>query len=296
MNNSGQLYDKIEDFYGTRIQHGPLNDRIYLMKFKPWLNPSRPAAMHEIAEKLVEKAENENYSKIFVKIPRRAAAPFLAEKYRKEAQIPRFYQGREDAVFLGRYLSEERMKKKDAAKLDKILELSRDKQLADDADLRLQPLDDKFHLRKCTENDAARMAAVYRRVFMSYPFPIHEPDYLRKTMRSHVDYFCVEADGKIIALASAEKDQENLNAEMTDFATLPEWRGHRLAKYLLTRMEQHIAKKDGIKTAFTIARAASPGMNVTFAGIAYNYGGCLVNNTNISGGLESMNVWYKSIA
>ncbi len=53
--------------------------------------------------------------------------------------------------------------------------------------------------------------------------------------------------------------------------------------------------KLGIKTVFTIARAKSPGMNITFARSGYDYGGTLVNNTNISGQIESMNVWYKSL-
>ncbi len=296
MNILNQQYDKIENFHGALIQHGRLNDRIYLMKLTSSVDASCLLAMREIAEALVKKAEAENYSKIFVKIPRRAADPFLAAEYRKEAQIPQFYKRHEDVIFLGRYLSKKRMNKNDADKLDHILELCRKKQLDEDASRSLEPLDNKFQLRKCSKNDVSEMAAVYQQVFMSYPFPIHEPDYLLQTMHSHVDYFCIEVAGKIIALASAEKDMENANAEMTDFATLPEWRGRRLAKYLLACMEQHIIENDGIKTAFTIARAASPGMNITFAGTGYRYGGCLVNNTNISGGLESMNVWYKTIA
>ena len=37
-------------------------------------------------------------------------------------------------------------------------------------------------------------------------------------------------------------------------------------------------------------------MNITFARQDYVLAGTLVNNTNISGSLESMNVWYKSLA
>jgi hypothetical protein len=37
-------------------------------------------------------------------------------------------------------------------------------------------------------------------------------------------------------------------------------------------------------------------MNITFAKLGYRYGGRLINNTNISGSIESMNVWYKSLA
>lgn len=81
---------------------------------------------------------------------------------------------------------------------------------------------------------------------------------------------------------------------MTDFATLPDWRGHGLAAPLLFHMENEIGKK-GIKTAYTIARSASAGMNITFAKLGYCYAGRLKNNTNISGSIESMNIWYKPI-
>ena len=52
-------------------------------------------------------------------------------------------------------------------------------------------------------------------------------------------------------------------------------------------------KDKDIITAYTIARAISFGMNITFAKNGYKYSGTLKNNTNISGKLESMNVWYK---
>ena len=113
-------------------------------------------------------------------------------------------------------------------------------------------------------------------------------------MDSHVDYFAIEADGNIISASSAEKDLDNKNAELTDFATLPEWRGNGFAQLLLAQMEGDI-KKQKIKTAYTIARAISPNMNIPFKKSGYSFCGRLKNNTNISGRIESMNVWYKSI-
>ncbi len=81
---------------------------------------------------------------------------------------------------------------------------------------------------------------------------------------------------------------------MTDFATLPKWRGKGFAQCLLLHMEKTM-KRRGIKTAYTIARAMSAGMNVTFSRAGYRFGGRLKNNTNISGNIESMNVWYKQL-
>ncbi|HOM70936.1 MAG TPA: putative beta-lysine N-acetyltransferase, partial [Armatimonadota bacterium] len=50
-----------------------------------------------------------------------------------------------------------------------------------------------------------------------------------------------------------------------------------------------------MKTAYTIARSLSYGMNITFAKQGYQYAGTLTNNTNICGHMESMNVWYKHL-
>jgi len=111
-------------------------------------------------------------------------------------------------------------------------------------------------------------------------------------MRSHVSYFLAEKEGRIAAAASGEMDLENRNAEMTDFATLPAHLGRGLAVHLLRYMEPEM-KKRGLLTLYTIARALSPGMNITFAKCGYTFGGTLINNTQISGAIESMNLWYR---
>ena len=87
-------------------------------------------------------------------------------------------------------------------------------------------------------------------------------------------------------------DRASQNAEVTDFATLPEHRGKRLATHLLWHMERSL-KAHGFITAYSIARALSAGMNVTFARMGYRFGGTLINNTDINGRIESMNVWYN---
>jgi len=95
-----------------------------------------------------------------------------------------------------------------------------------------------------------------------------------------------------LTVSSAEMDACSASAEMTDFATPPAFRGNGFALHLLREMEETVRGR-GIRSLFTIARAYSFGMNITFARNGYSFGGTLTNNTNISGRLESMNVWYK---
>lgn len=239
---------------------------------------------------LIKMAKQHNYSKVFIKVPSECAEPFAQAGYAREGAVPGLYQGADAGIFMGYYLSELRAIESDAAELDKILNLALGK-----SKTAVKPLDrDRFVLRRCEERDVEKMADIYREVFPTYPFPIHDPAYLLETMQSHVDYFGIESAGELIALSSAEIDEPALNVEMTDFATLPEWRGNSLGVHLLLRMEAEMKQK-GMKTAYTIARAVSPGMNITFSKLGYTYGGRLKNNTNISGTIESMNIWYKAI-
>lgn len=275
--------DTLEKFEESTIQHGNYNDRIYLIKLAPEASSSTPL-------KLIDLAKKNDYSKIFAKVPEHQSDIFLAAGFEEEAKVPAFYDGETTAVFMGFYLNIERAEEPEFGKMQEILKIAIEKQ----TDKTKCCLNDDLTLRICKESDTVTMADIYKNIFPSYPFPIHESAYLWETMKSHIDYFGIEANGQLVAISSAEMDRLTSNVEMTDFATLPKWRGNGFAQLLLARMEDEMKAK-GIKTAYTIARAMSAGMNITFSKAGYRFGGRLKNNTNISGQIESMNVWYKKI-
>ena len=113
-------------------------------------------------------------------------------------------------------------------------------------------------------------------------------------MQEGVLYYCIRVEGSIAAIAAAEIDVASKNVEMTDFATLPNWRSMGFAGILLRFMDKKACEL-GLKTAYTIARAASPGMNYVFSNSGYNYAGLLKNNSQICGSIQSMAVWYKHL-
>lgn len=277
-------YDKIEQLpCGSLIQHGPNNNRIYLLK-------ASDKDLLSLPQRLITLANEKGYGKIFVKENENHSLPFLSAGFAVEARIPGMYPRDREGLFLSHYLNEDRKIEDDLALYEQNLQLALKKSL-----IHQKPaISTDFRIRPCSEEDIPAMQVIYQEVFPTYPFPIHKADYLAKTMKEYVDYFCVEQKGKIIALASAEKDSVNRYVEMTDFATLKKWRGNALAVHLLYHMEK-VMSEQGYQTAFTIARAASPGMNITFAKAGYHYAGRLKNNTNISGQIESMNIWYRSL-
>lgn len=274
------MYDKIEKIGQSLLQHGPYNDRVYLMKLAP-------KDKHTIMGKLDDMAMHHDYSKIFCKVPGWAAFP--QEHYQQEAHIPRFYNGNEGAHFLAKYNDPARQKitPDNKQKMADILNIARLKEKKKNRDL--APC---FAIRELDTHDVLSLTELYAAVFKTYPFPIFEPAFIKKTMGQNVRYFGVFNEGQLVAASSAEMDKQGQNVEMTDFATLRAFSGNGLASHLLRMMEKEM-KKEGMITAYTIARALSPGMNVTFSKNGYQFGGVLINNTNIFNGLESMNVWYK---
>ncbi len=278
-------YDTTVKIDGATLQHGPNNRRVYLMKLGK-------APLDSLYEKILDLADRGDYEKLCLKIPRSRASYFKAKGFQEEASVPGFYNGREEGVFLGKFLCSKRMALGDPSELDRILTIAKTKNGLDNCEKINR---NSSQIRKMGKNQVEEMASLYRQVFPSYPFPIDQPEYLAQTMESHIHYFGIHRRGSLIALSSAESDTEARNVEMTDFATLPEYRGQGLAQSLLDHMEKYMADR-GYITAYTIARAASPGMNITFSRLGYTFGGRLVNNTQISGRIESMNVWYKTLS
>jgi putative beta-lysine N-acetyltransferase len=244
-----------------------------------------------LASELVERAKKNGYSKIFAKVPFRFSKNFYETGFIEEGRIPGLHNDIEDVLFLSFFLDPKRQIETSIDEVENVLDLSRRKA---NPQSKLKNIPEGAVLRQCDAKDAEQMSEIYKKVYLSYPFPIDDPEYIAETMKENFIYFCIEVNNKIVALSSVELFKESNYVEMTDFATLPDFRAKGFAGKLLQTMEEY-SKRKGFQTAFTVARAVSPGMNITFSKSGYTYGGRLVNNTNISGQIESMNIWYKKL-
>ncbi|MFW6370491.1 MAG: putative beta-lysine N-acetyltransferase [Bacteroidota bacterium] len=274
------MFDKLDKIGKSLVQHGKSNNRIYLLKLDADDVPS-------IIPELDSLAKKNGYTKIFTKIQADVLPEFILNGYTVEAYVPRFYNGKTDCIMASKFLDDKR-RVLSAELMESFAGLFN--RNGKGSKKELPP---RFKINMLGESDAEAAAKIFSAVFETYPFPVHEPAYLRQTMRDNLArYYGVWEDNKLIGLSTAETDFEKENAEMTDFAVLPEYRGNGLASHLLSYMEKEM-KKEGIKTAYTIARLAEPGMNLTFMKGGYNFSGTLINNTNIGGNIESMNIFYK---
>lgn len=274
-------YDTIIQVDNSLMQHGPSNDRVYLMK----LGTGDLPAIVDLMEGL---AEEHGYSKLFAKVPADAVDFFEESDFMCEAEIPLMVKGKRAGCFMSKYPDPSRAVPKRNKLLDEVRKVAKAKAFAPAKET------DTSEVARLGPEHAGELAGLYSSVFKTYPFPIDDPDYLLESMDSDVAFYGIVSNGRLVAASSAEIDMKWKCAEMTDFATLPECRGKGAAGKLLARMEVDMDRL-GIVTAYTIARAMSHGMNSVFARAGYELAGLLPNNTQIAGQLESMNVWYKSI-
>ena len=279
--------DIIQKIRNSTIHHGSINNRIFVLKLSDRDCP-------DILPELKAMAEEKGYKKIIAKVPSVMADNFIQDGYHLEAYIPGYFSGTNcapEVFFLARFMDSQRA-------VDPDLDHHRTKAVLDKAAEKngagFHCISSPYRFRLAKKSDTPQMADLYRKVFSTYPFPIDDPDFLVKTMDHHCRYMGAWKDEKLIGLASADMDRMEKNAEMTDFAIHPEYRGQQLSGILLQCLENLIAI-EGIKTAYTIARARSFGINITFSRAGYFFTGTLINNTNISGHIESMNVWYKTL-
>jgi putative beta-lysine N-acetyltransferase len=280
------MTDIITKIGNSKIQHGKFNNRIYLMSLDKKDLP-------QIITEMDKLAINNNYSKIFAKIPVSAEDLFLNNGYTKEAVIPGFYNNTEDGLFLSKYFNAARSKlsKEEKEEVESIIRISLDKKNKKT----ILTTENGYQLMPLAKNRVDQAAKIYKSVFNNYPFPIDDPQYIKKTMRENIKYFACLYKNQIIGLSSAEIYKEHGNAEMTDFATINEFRGKGIAGALLELMETEI-KNMGIYTVYTIARSIIPGINIMFAKADYNFSGSLIKNTRMDKGFETMNIWYKSLS
>jgi len=267
----------------STIQHGHFNNRVYVMKL------SVPDT-HDIIRYADDLAHKEGYTKIFVKVPESAVEIFANSGYISEATVPYFFYGKEPAVFMAKYTDPKRKEVRD----EKLIADALSEAFGHAGERTAYTLPEGFSLVHAHAGNAEEIAALYRSVFKTYPFPITNPDYIRDSMQGNIRYFMIKKSHLLAAVASCEIDAENRNAEVTDFATGVLFSGRGFAGLLLHAMEMEL-KKEGILLAYTIARASFGPINAVFAGAGYQFGGLLPNNTNICGSTESMNVWYKKL-
>ena len=242
-----------------------------------------------LLQHLEELAKEKDIGKVLIYANPEDISFFEELGFQREGEISGFFQGN-PACILSRFLEEDRALQKDEEKKDEIVEMAE----------RVKPiyqrpvLDPKYQLRHAVKEDAEQLAELYQLVFKTYPTPIHDPDFIRQCMDQDV-YFTVITDGdRIVSAASADVFPHFQCAEITDCATHPDYRGNGLLSAIIYDLELRM-KEIGIAHLFSLTRAVSTGMNMVIAKLDFEYKGRLIQNSQISGEFEDMNIWVKEL-
>jgi putative beta-lysine N-acetyltransferase len=273
--------------FNCRILLSPYNNRITVYEF----DLAQDRAAEVMVQALVKKASENDLDKIWLKAEPQYMNAFSTAGMKLEAYIPGYYKGEEKALVFALYLSRRRQTPScpnGKELVDKLIARAKNTTVK-------QELPEGIAIKWGIKEHCLALADLYSKVFTTYPFPIFDPAYLESTMEQDITYYITAwHNEELIAASSAEINRPLLNAEMTDFATLPSWRGHGLAGFLLAEMENRL-QGEGFRCLYTIARSNSTGMNSVFANAGYDYYGVLINNCNIGEDFEDMNVWAKLI-
>ncbi len=240
-------------------------------------------------QRLVWLAKHNKFDKIFVKSRKRDFQKFLSHGFVMEGVLKYYFNG-EDAYILSRFSSKSRAISKHLLNESELIE-----NLIYHTEEKVTPkLDKRYSIITAIEEHIPQLAFIYKSVFETYPSPLTNPDYIKSTMDRNVIYKLALCGNEAVAAASADVNQKYSNAEMTDCATSPKARGAGLMQHLLIKLETDL-KAQKIKTAYTLARATSIGMNKVFFRLNYEYSGRLINNCDIFGSYEDMNIWVKKL-
>lgn len=273
------------NLHEARAQTGPFNDRVYLM------DPGNESG-EDLSAWLLQLAQSGSRARIMAKVPQSRCAPFLARGFVQEARIPGFFRG-EAGVFLAAFLKPERREDPHKTERKKLLDDLRQSFASGKKQGERSGEWQGSESQILGEDHAESISRLLSEIFPCYPFPVHDPDFIREEMRHGTRYAgFFSSGGELIAMASAECNAAWKHAECTDFATRPEWRGKGFAGRLLEFLSRNL-RQDGYTCLYTIARSLEVGMNRVFARAGWGYAGTLVNSTCIGSGIESMNIWYS---
>lgn len=243
-----------------------------------------------LTSRLNELVSAEFFTKTVILSKRGELTDFINEGYQLEAIFPNYFNG-SDAYAMIKFADLDRSRSEELVKENLIFE----KIKALPKDQRKYKFPDKVIIREATVDDVHELAVLYDYVFTIYPTPIKDPNYIEKSITEGNIYYVVEENKKIVAAATAEVSATYFHAEISNCATLPEYRGKGYMKALFQELEKELVQI-GIFCVFSLARALSTGMNAVLHQLYYGYYGRMVKNCYIFDKLEDMNVWVKDLS
>lgn len=271
-------YTKIDR---TKIYVDYTNKRVKIVEFND--------ISVQTLKRIIHFSSKQHLGKIICNCDSKFVEIFTEAGFELEGKIDGYFKGK-DAFCMSYFISSDRKNCSNFSKKELLVKqcLSRKNTFIHRSD------NSKYSIRNANENDIEEMVKLFSKVFSTYPSPVYDEEFLKETMNKKVLYKVAVYNEKIIAIASADMDKENLNAEITDCATYPDYRGKGVLANIIYSLELDL-KKRGFITLYSLSRAINPSINFVLSKHNYKFTGRLINNCNICGTFEDMNIWVKNI-
>jgi len=266
--------------FRARIRLDQRNERLTLLSYEFF------GSIAPLADLLIDTARQERFGKVVVVARGSDWEAFLTRGFALEASTRRYFHGAPGS-FMSYFLTAERQVRDRLEDEQRLLQA-----VLEQPEAAPGPLPEGYTLVEAGADRAEELANLYDLVFASYPSPLTDPDYVRGLIESGEGLFllAVTADGQIASAAAAEIDQADANAEITNCATLPDYRGEGLMATLVDEVRRRLAARQ-IACIYSMARAHSHGMNLVLHRLGFGYRGRLIRHAHIGGDFEDLNLW-----
>ena len=239
-----------------------------------------------LGEALLEAAVRYGRGRVVALCDSDLSAGLQAAGLTLEATMPGFYRGERDCAVMGAAPDEARSRLANPEEVEEVERL-----VQQEWEPRDRP---EVDTRRAAPQDAPDIARLIAATFEHYPTPSGVPDYIAGLIQAGVPFRTVWEDGEVVACASADLVRQARTAELTDCATRPDQRGRGLMQAILLDLMDDLREMD-YPTAFTLARANTPGVNIAFSRLGFLFRGCQIQSCRIGGGIEDMNVWSRRL-
>ncbi|WP_088224777.1 putative beta-lysine N-acetyltransferase [Desulfosporosinus sp. FKB] len=255
------------------------NSRLIVNNYAPNTKPS------SFGRHLIDLAAKKNLEKIWLWASPRDVSEFLRGGFRLEGSL--LGEEKKFSISLAYYVNNVRGHSTNSHLENEILNTIRLKPIS-----KLPQTPSEVELKLLDESFAEEISELLTRVFTTYPSPVDNPQYIRSLIQKGNIFAGAISRNCLVAVAATYPDHVLNRCEMTDCATLKEYRGRSLSESCLGLLEQELKAYSNL-TLYTLARAQSYGMNRVFHKLGYKFQGRLINNCHIAGSFEDMNLWVR---
>lgn len=275
-------YDIEGDGYKAKLSLDHTNKRVKVLQYSGH-------SIKGLVLNVRELAEANRFDKIIFMAKEDDWETFLTHGYILEAII-RYYHNGDKAYVMSKFRSLERATSsaimEETMLIEQLMEVP--------PQINYQEVPEGHEIRLANRDDIPELAKLYDEVFETYPTPLEEVEYIEKIFEVSSLFMIVKYDNQIVASASGEFFSDLGSAELTDCATLKDHRGKGLMTLIIRQLENELIGR-GYQCGFSMARAKSFGMNQVFYNLGYQFMGRLLNQCDIYGDYEDMNIWVKKL-